>query len=1051
MECLRFYTRQMSSPQGKPRVFFCCHPDDFADCFKRIADRILKEQNCAIWYREPTCRDAVPFSDLEQMQLFVMPVTTKLLTTQNRAIDVEFPFAIRQHIPVLPLMQEPGLEQLFNRRCGELQYLDEQAQDPTMLRFDDKLRRYLNDILIGEELAGKIRAAFDGYIFLSYRKKDRQYVTELMRKIHQNDFAKDIAIWYDEYLVPGENFNVSIAEALRKSELFTMLVTPNLANEPNYVSMTEYPEAVKAGKPILPVEASSTDQKTLRTRFQQLPPCVSIADEKELSAALMRSLRRMGKAENDGDPMHQYLIGLAYLNGIDVEVDYTRARELLTASAEQGMVDAMERLVSMYEHGKGVDYNLNEAAKWQKKCVAYYRNIVTQEASTILVEKMVDALLYLAEITLNALELDESEKAFNEAENICKNDRTMLPDRNTKWSRCWCGLGYVWLRRWQLEQSEACTRKAVQICSMNCRINRSSKSLYQKAFYLYQCGMICSLQEKNLAARKDLSEAVKVLSELEEYKSDSLMAAAYMQLGQLCLDKKQNEAAKGYFEQALQIQLQRTQTSNELRDWAVVAELYNKLGTVCQEKAHIYLKKAVTLYEKIEQSWPTEAFRLLTGRAIMELGEYNAKKKQYEKAETYYQQAEDKISKLAQETNSREAKALLSILLREQAELSAERNEHTRAQEFFKSSCRMLESQIERVKNEPVKIRALRAFFCAEQANKSRERHELSSAKAQYLKALGYYTDEMIQNGDRECRMLYMLLWSELADCFQQTDELQEAVSAYTQSLHTGGLLIAEDADIDLAENVADDAYNLGKLHWKLKQKAAARDAFLLQRRYALKSIEMSGNDEALRGNRFRLQFALRWLMTLDDNTDSRQTLAVYQEAWDNAALLAKEKDTDGLCKDRINILKKLKTIYQENNNCSTLRTLYTDAYTLANVLIEQGETPKRKNERAYILKELSAIHQAEGNAPMAEACCCDAQRLYKASAQALRTFASYDEWMVSSIMLGNIYSRRGAYKEAKLYYEEAIRVGESMERATPKEKTKRQLAFAKKCLQGMN
>lgn len=478
---------------------------------------------------------------------------------------------------------------------------------------------------------------------------------------------------------------------------------------------------------------------------------------------------------------------------------------------------------------------------------------------------------------------------------------------------------------------------------------------------------------------------------------------------------------------------------------------YNKLGTVCQEKAHIYLKKAVTLYEKIEQSWSTEAFRLLTGRAIMELGEYNAKKKQYEKAETYYQQAEDKISKLAHETDSREAKALLSILLRERAELSAERNEHTRAQEFFKSSCRMLESQVKRAKNEPVKIRALRAFFCAGQANKSKERHELPNAKTQYLKALGYYTDEMIRNGDRECRMLYMLLWSELADCFQQTDELQEAVSAYTQSLHTGGLLIAEEADIDLAENVADDAYNLGKLHWKLNQRAAARDAFLLQRRYALKSIEMSGNDEALRGNRFRLQFALRWLMTLDDNTDSRQTLAVYQEAWDNAALLAKEKDTDGLCKDRINILKKLKAIYQENNDCSALRTLYTDAYTLANVLIEQGETPKRQNERAYILKELSAIHQAEGNASMAEACCCDAQRLYKASAQALRTFESYDEWMVSSIALGNIYRRRGAYEAARPYYEEAVRVGESMERAASKEKTKRQLVFAKKCLQGMN
>ena len=171
----------------------------------------------------------------------------------------------------------------------------------------------------------------------------------------------------------------------------------------------------------------------------------------------------------------------AMLNVVHFTERYTRARELLTASAEQGMVEAMERLVSMYEHGKGVDYNLKEAAKWQKKCVAYYRNIVTQEASTILVEKLVDALLYLAEITLNTLELDESEKAFNEAENICKNDRTMLSDRNTKWARCWCGLGSVWLRRWQLEQSEACTRKAVQICSMNCHINRSSKSLYLSA------------------------------------------------------------------------------------------------------------------------------------------------------------------------------------------------------------------------------------------------------------------------------------------------------------------------------------------------------------------------------------------------------------------------------------------------------------------------------------------------------------------------------------------------------------------------------------------
>ena len=56
-----------------------------------------------------------------------------------------------------------------------------------------------------------------------------------MRLIHQNDFCRDIAIWYDEYLEPGENFNNAILKAIEKSKLFTMVVTPNLINEDNYV------------------------------------------------------------------------------------------------------------------------------------------------------------------------------------------------------------------------------------------------------------------------------------------------------------------------------------------------------------------------------------------------------------------------------------------------------------------------------------------------------------------------------------------------------------------------------------------------------------------------------------------------------------------------------------------------------------------------------------------------------------------------------------------------------------------------------------------------
>lgn len=216
MANLKYKTHRNSEPNGKPRVYFCCHPEDFNKCFETVSNEILIKQNCAIWYAgEEVVRDEDFFADLKQMQLFVMPVTTNLLCTDNEALDSDFKFAIENHIPVLPLMQESGLEELFNKKCGDLQFLDKNNTDTTAISYDEKLKKYLESVLIGDELAEKIRAAFDAYVFLSYRKKDRRYAQELMRLIHKNEFCRDIAIWYDEFLTPGENFNDSIKEALQ--------------------------------------------------------------------------------------------------------------------------------------------------------------------------------------------------------------------------------------------------------------------------------------------------------------------------------------------------------------------------------------------------------------------------------------------------------------------------------------------------------------------------------------------------------------------------------------------------------------------------------------------------------------------------------------------------------------------------------------------------------------------------------------------------------------------------------------------------------------------
>ena len=136
-------------------------------------------------------------------------------------------------------MQEGGLDDVFNKKFGDLQYLDKFNTDPTSIPYEEKLTKYLESVIVGDELAKKVRAAFDAYIFLSYRKKDRKYAQELMKLIHSNPLCRDIAIWYDEFLTPGEDYNRNIENALSKSKMFILVVTPCLLEESNYVMRVE--------------------------------------------------------------------------------------------------------------------------------------------------------------------------------------------------------------------------------------------------------------------------------------------------------------------------------------------------------------------------------------------------------------------------------------------------------------------------------------------------------------------------------------------------------------------------------------------------------------------------------------------------------------------------------------------------------------------------------------------------------------------------------------------------------------------------------------------
>lgn len=376
-------TRDKTDPKGKPRVYFTCHFDDFERYFDKICSDIFTTHDVAIYY---TPNMSEPFDeenmaiDLGQMNLFAVPVSLRLLTEPNRAMQTDIAFAKELNIPILPFMMDSGIDVLYSRpeNFGQRQYLSPLSADSTEMRYEDKLKKHLEAVLISDEMARRVRAAFDAYIFLSYRKKDRRFANDLMRIIHNIPECRDIAVWYDEFLTPGESFAENIRQAMDNSRLFAMIVTPSLLEQGNYVMTEEYPLAREKGMDILPTEMAKTDFSELSRSFEGITRPVRTEDIC-FKESLLRTLVGLAKRENDGDTEHNFLIGLAYLDGIDVEVDSVRGISLISAAAEGGLPEAMEYLFHLYFEGNRVAQDYDKAAKLATRIYDFYTKTYGEE------------------------------------------------------------------------------------------------------------------------------------------------------------------------------------------------------------------------------------------------------------------------------------------------------------------------------------------------------------------------------------------------------------------------------------------------------------------------------------------------------------------------------------------------------------------------------------------------------------------------------------------------------------------------------------------------
>jgi len=429
---LKYVTRGNSSPTGKNNIYLTAQDDDLHTYLKDISDEILKSQNCAVWYLEDGVQydEEEYFADLSQMQLFVVPITGNFLRTENRARLIDFRYAIDHHKAILPIMMENGLEDEFNSICGELHTINSIVNDVTAKSYEEKIKEFLSNVLIGDEFADKIRKAFDAYIFLSYRKKDRAFAHELMKLIHKNEFCRDIAIWYDEFLIPGLNFNEAIYDALDKSQIFALVVTPNLVNEKNYIMTTEYPFARRMEKKVLPFEMSRLDKnesEELEKYYENIGGRINPDDNNEVEKLLKEVINKYATSTVKKDADHDFFIGLAYLSGIDVEIDHEKAIALIKSAADRDVAPAVMKLVSMYQYGDGVERSIEQMLTYQRKLVNILEANINRDPSDRDRKQFVQELINLYEYiidyanksrgneSLNTQLFDEAEYAMKKA------------------------------------------------------------------------------------------------------------------------------------------------------------------------------------------------------------------------------------------------------------------------------------------------------------------------------------------------------------------------------------------------------------------------------------------------------------------------------------------------------------------------------------------------------------------------------------------------------------------------------------------------------------
>lgn len=682
-----YKVRGVFSPNGLQKVFCSFHPSDIEQ-MERITGDILSQFHCAVYYHTDSLqKEDIDLEDYElklrEMKLFVVIVTSNYLMNSSLSKNWEYGFALKHNIPIIPIMAESGLEEFFSIEMnrigdgyGDIQLLKLQVTDKTEISYQQKLLRDFGAVLLNDEEIERVKKAFSGQIFLSYRKKDRRYANELMRAIHNIPSLQNVSIWYDEFISSGERWNDQIVTALKNSDLFLLMATPSIMEPDNYVIKEEYPAARAQNKKIISVRKTGKRSDVLNLEeLEHVFPGLKILIDGDNTKELERALHEL--ADNgESSPEKNYLIGLAFFNGIEVEQNHEKAVSLIMASAQKGLPDAVNKLAEMYWLGDGVAVNYENSILWQKKLVTIYE---AQFADIENIDQISNYIMALEHLTSCLYELSAFRDSLSYGRRFLSLMERIAPISSE-------------LYNYHIQ--------AYDLCGKNCL----RLGLYDDA--VAYAGKYCSLSEKRYQSKSTITNFHH-------------LAVAYERMGDVYYFIGDLEKTAVWYSQAWEINLQIDKKLQSADSACTLSASCLRFGDIYMrngmyEKAEQYYLQGVNLRKKILDAEPSDSNLKTYGEAVLALGSSSLLKGNIQQAEELFSEAKEIMCKFSEEQGTIESWYSYSVVLNRCGKICEIKGEFSHAMEYYSESLEHRGKILSRIRTaETVYEYALTLFFRA--------------------------------------------------------------------------------------------------------------------------------------------------------------------------------------------------------------------------------------------------------------------------------------------------------------------------------------------------